>query len=101
MSRTYCVYILASLGRRLYVGVTSNLARRLEEHHELDPSSFTGRYLINRLVHVECCGRALDAIAREKEIKGWSRSKKVALIEASNPHWRDLTGEVLASRMLG
>ena len=90
MARTYYVYILSNRSRTLYVGVTNDLIRRLWEHRSGIGSKFTHRYAINRLVHVEAASRPLDAIAREKQIKRWSRHKKVALIEASNPQWLDL-----------
>ena len=90
-SHQYFVYILASATRRLYVGVTNDLARRLLEHKCGTASQFTRRYGITRLVLIESTGSVLDAIAREKQIKGWLRSKKVALIEAQNPRWVDLS----------
>ena len=75
------VYLLASRTRTLYVGVTKNLHRRVAEHRAAgDLSAFTARYRIFRLVHVEVCDRILDAIAREQQIKGWSRAKKQALM---------------------
>jgi putative endonuclease len=69
----YHVYVLASLTRRLYVGVTNDLVRRLEEHRAPGAAGFPARYNINRLVHAEQFARAGDAIAREKQLKGWSR----------------------------
>ena len=91
MGRTYYVYILANRSRSLYTGVTSNLARRLYEHRSGLISSFTSKYAIHRLVHVETATNPRDAIAREKQIKRWTRAKKVALIEATNPNWADLS----------
>ena len=93
--RTYYVYILASKSRTLYTGVTSDLRRRLYQHHEGSGSGFTRRYSVHRLVHVDTAPNPRDAIAREKQIKRWSRRKKVALIEAANPEWRDLTADWL------
>ena len=87
----FTVYILASRTRVLYVGVTSNLTRRLELHRS-GRVEFTRRYNVGRLVLVEGYASPAVAIAREKQLKGWRRSKKVALIEASNPQWRDLAG---------
>ena len=86
------VYILANARRTvLYIGVTSNLARRLAEHRAgVHPSSFTKRYNLDRLVYVEAGRDIRAAIAREKQLKGWRREKKVALIDATNPEWRDL-----------
>lgn len=89
--KLYYVYILASDRRVLYVGVTSSLELRITEHRaRVHENSFTARYNVDRLVYFEDFTRAEDAIAREKEIKGWRRSKKVALIERANPEWRDL-----------
>jgi putative endonuclease len=88
--RTYHVYILASRTRALYVGVTGNLARRLRQHRAGDGSAFTRRYRITRLVYVEDASRAIDAIRREKELKGWTRARKLALIASANPGFDDL-----------
>jgi putative endonuclease len=93
-------YILASVTKRLYVGVTNDLARRLEEHRTGARASFVGRYNVTRLVHVEASATAMDAIRREKELKGWSRAKKIALVERSNPQWLDLTEYAHHGRML-
>ncbi len=91
--RDYYVYILASRTRTLYVGVTNNLARRVEEHKLGHGSTFARRYNVDRLVYAECFRSPRDAISREKQIKRWRRSKKVALIEAVNPKWEDLAAE--------
>ncbi len=90
--KRFYLYILASKSRRLYVGVTSNPERRLWEHRN-GLSDFTNRYNINRLVHLEAYNLPQRAIAREKEIKGWLRAKKVALIESENPTWEDLSAD--------
>ena len=89
------VYILASLSRRLYIGVTSDLPKRLAQHRTGVASDFPQRYRINRLVHYEVFERITDAIAREKQLKGWRREKKLVLIEKSNAGWIDLTDSVL------
>ncbi len=89
----YFVYILASRTRRLYVGVTNDLIRRVCEHKAGTASRFTRRYGITRLVCSESTPSVSDAIAREKQIKGWLRYRKVALIEAQNPAWADLSAE--------
>ena len=94
MPRTYYVYILANRSRTLYTGVTSNLARRLYQHRSGLIAGFTGRYAVHRLVHVETATSPRDAIAREKQIKRWTRAKKIALIEAANPTWEDLSPPV-------
>jgi putative endonuclease len=94
----YYVYIMASKSRTLYTGVTNNLERRVYEHkHKLMPG-FTAKYNITRLVHYEVTNDIRDAIAREKQIKGWLRAKKIALIEAENPNWRDLSEDWLDER---
>jgi putative endonuclease len=84
------VYLLSSVTRRLYVGVTNDLARRLCEHRHGPTFGFTRRYGITTLVYVESIAEPLTAITREKQIKGWTRVKKLALIEAYNPGWHDL-----------
>lgn len=86
------VYMLAS-GRNgtLYLGVTSNLSRRLFEHQNGLLDGFSNQYNVKRLVYAEEHERVDDAIAREKQLKGWRRAWKIALIEESNPEWRDLS----------
>ena len=89
------VYIMAS--RRngtLYTGVTSNLVQRVHQHREGLVPGFTARYGCRLLVWYECHDEMLAAIAREKQIKGGSRRKKLALVEATNPAWRDLYEEL-------
>ena len=87
--RTFFVYILASRSRRLYIGVTSDLARRLAQHRAAS-AGFSARYGCDRLVLVETARDARSAIAREKQLKNWRREKKIALIQATNPAWDDL-----------
>ena len=96
MSNTYCVYILANRSRDLYTGMGNNLERRMIEHREELVPGFTSRYRIFRLVHFELFGDVRDAIAREKEIKGWRREKKIRLIERDNPTWADLAQQLPA-----
>jgi putative endonuclease len=91
--KTYYVYILASASRTLYTGVTNDLERRVLEHRRKLIPGFSARYNINRLVHYEVFRDIRYAIAREKQIKGWVRSKKTALIESSNRDWNDLSRE--------
>jgi putative endonuclease len=86
--RTYWTYILASRSRRLYIGVTSNLLRRIYEHRA-EPSGFCARFHTVRLVYFESAASPRDAIAREKQLKGWRREKKIALIEEWNAGWLD------------
>jgi putative endonuclease len=95
MQRNYFVYVLANRSRTLYVGVTNDLTRRLYQHRHGAGSAFTSKYAVHRLVHVEHASNPRDAIAREKQIKSWSRRKKVALIEAANPDWADLAASWL------
>lgn len=92
--RQPAIHILASPnGRALYIGVTTDLGRRLEEHRR-GLSQHTARYNITKLVYVEAHETAPDAIEREKQLKRWRREKKIALIDAANPEWQDLSGEV-------
>jgi len=88
----YFVYILAS-GRHgtLYIGVTNNLRARLETHRSGRGSQFVKRYKVYRLVHVETFATALEAIAREKQLKNWQRDWKTRLIEGDNPEWSELS----------
>ena len=95
MTRTYYVYLLASKSRTLYIGVTNDLRRRVSEHKQKVRQGFTTRYNIGRLVHYETTSDVRAALAREKELKGWRRRKKVALIEAANPEWKDLSDDWL------
>jgi putative endonuclease len=95
-SRSYFVYIVASRSRNLYAGVTNNLERRIIEHREGLVPGFSKRYRIHRLVYYELFGNIRAAIAREKQIKAWSRKKKIALIEADNPTWVDLAESLFA-----
>src|SRR4051812_9177175 len=91
MRHTFAVYILASLSRRLYVGITGDLIARLYQHRTAELPRFTARYRITRLVHFEQTPNARSAIQRETEIKGWARWKKIELIEATNARWLDLS----------
>ncbi|HUR94239.1 MAG TPA: GIY-YIG nuclease family protein [Gemmatimonadales bacterium] len=91
MPRAFYVYILASESRELFVGITNNLARRLVQHRDgADPYRYVFRHAITRLVHVETAGEAREAIQREQQLKRWTRRRKVALIERTNPGWDDL-----------
>jgi putative endonuclease len=95
MARQPVVYILASPNKRaLYIGVTTDLGRRIDEHRQ-GMSIHTARYNITRLVYIESHDTAPDAIDREKQIKRWRREKKIALIETANPEWLDLSSEIL------
>ncbi len=94
MARRCFIYILASPSRTLYVGVTNDLLRRVQEHRESRPAAFTTKYNITRLVYFEEYDGPLDAIAREKEVKRWRREKKIKLIESMNPKWTDLAEQL-------
>ena len=87
--REYFVYILASRSVVLYIGVTNNLPRRLFEHREKLTRGFTGKHSVERLIYCESFADIREAIAREKQLKGWRRAKKLALIEVKNPKWND------------
>jgi putative endonuclease len=82
---SYYVYILSSRTKRLYIGVTNDLERRIAEHKTATTKSFAKRYNINRLAHIEESDSVRSAIEREKQLKAWRREKNVALIEAGNP----------------
>ncbi len=90
------VYILASIRSTIYTSSTNNLRRRLEQHVSGAVNSFVRKYRTNRLVYAEVADSAEAAFARERQIKGLRREKKVALIEAGNPHWEDLSSKLLA-----
>jgi predicted GIY-YIG superfamily endonuclease len=90
------IYILASKRNgTLYVGVTSDLVRRVYEHRKGFADGFAKKYGVHMLVYYEACEDIQVAIAREKQLKGGSRKKKLALIEGMNPDWRDLYEEIL------
>ena len=91
--KQYYVYIMTNSSRTLYTGVTDDLVRRVYEHKNKLIKGFTQRYNITRLVYYEITSDVKAAIQREKQIKGWLRKKKVALIEAANPKWKDLSEE--------
>ena len=95
MERQYYVYILANRHNTvLYTGVTSDLARRIDEHRTKPVNGFTKRYNVEKLVYYEVADDPTGAITREKQIKAGSRQKKIALVEAMNPTWRDLADEL-------
>ena len=91
--REYYVYMMTNTSRTLYTGVTNNLARRVAEHQRKAIPGFTSRYNINRLVWYESTSDVGSAIAREKQLKGWKRRRKVALVTSANPDWTDLSEE--------
>ncbi len=90
--KTYWTYILANQWKRLYIGVTNNLFRRVYEHRQkLNAKSFTTKYSINRLVYFEESNDVLEAIRRERQLKYYKRQWKIELIEKENPNWLDLS----------
>jgi putative endonuclease len=90
MHERFWVYIMSSTSGTLYVGMTNSLDRRVNAHKRHLIPGFTAKYNCTLLVYFEEISNPLNAIAREKQIKGWLRSKKIALIESMNPHWDDL-----------
>ena len=89
--KQYYVYIMTSRNRTLYIGVTNDLTRRVFEHKEKLTGGFTKKYSVTSLVFYETTSDVGEAIAREKQLKGWRRSKKIDLIESTNPGWNDLS----------
>jgi len=90
--KSYCVYIMASHRRILYIGVTRDLDKRVWQHqHNVHPWSFTARYRVHKLVYFETYSNIVAAIAREKKLKHFTRAAKVGRIESRNPKWRDLS----------
>jgi putative endonuclease len=90
MDHKYWVYIVSSRSGTLYIGVTNSIERRMREHKSGEFEGFASEYDCNRLVYGESYDDVYKAIGREKQLKGWRRSKKIALIEAMNPRWEDL-----------
>ena len=86
----YCVYIVCSRSGTLYIGLTNNIYRRALEHKSGEIEGFSSKYHCDRLVYYESFDEVQKAIGREKQLKGWRRAKKIALIESRNPRWEDL-----------
>ncbi len=86
---SYYVYMMSNTSRMLYVGITNDLSRRVHEHKAKLLEGFTRKYNLHQLIWFEETPNVRAAIAREKQIKGWARAKKIMLIEASNPEWND------------
>jgi putative endonuclease len=91
MDRTFYVYIVASPSRTLYIGITSNIETRIYQHKNKEYKGFSATYSCDRLVFFEHYTGPHSAIAREKQLKGWTRVKKINLIERNNPSWIDLS----------
>ena len=94
LTKRYYVYIMASHSRVIYVGMTNDLQRRVAQHQQKLVEGFTQKYNVTRLVYYEMTEDVHAVLAREKQIKSWRRSKKVALIESVNPSWKDLVDEL-------
>ena len=92
--KQYCVYILSSYTKVLYIGVTGNLQRRVLEHKNKSIEGFTKKYNVHKLVWYEWTEDVIGAISREKEIKKWRREKKNKLIEENNPMYKDLSNDL-------
>jgi len=90
---SYYVYIIANLSGMVYTGVTNDLERRMSEHKQKLLPGYGSGYNIKRLAYYEVSNDIGAAIAREKQIKAWTRAKRVALIESVNPEWRDLSAQ--------
>jgi putative endonuclease len=93
--KRYWVYILTNRSGTLYVGMTSNLLQRVHQHREKSAPGFTASYNLDRLVYYEEYADARDAVQRERQLKGWRRARKLALLERVNPSRRDLSDALL------
>ena len=93
-SKDYYVYIMTNNSGTLYTGMSGHFARRIYQHKNRLIKGFSRRYNIERLVYYEQTNDVYTALEREKEIKGWSRKKKIALIEGMNPEWKDLAEDL-------
>ena len=91
MTKEYFVYIMTNKSKTLYTGMTSNLIKRVYEHKSKLIQGFTKRYNIDKLVWFDKTNNVIAAIEKEKQIKGWTRKKKINLIKSMNPAWRDLS----------
>ena len=90
--KNYYVYIMTNVANTvLYIGVTGDIRRRVNEHRLEVIEGFTKKYTLTKLIYVECYSNIKDAIAREKQLKGWTRKKKDSLIQKANPSWDELT----------
>jgi len=91
MSTQYYVYIMTNRSGTLYIGVTNDLVRRVYQHKTKCVKGFTAKYNLTKLVYYEAGADVREAIAREKQLKAWRRSKKITVINSSNPKWNDLS----------
>ena len=92
--KQYFVYIMTNKSKTLYTGVTNDLTRRVAEHQQGLGGQFTKKYRITRLVYFKDTRDEQAALEREKQIKGWTRGRKIELIETENPEWKDLSAEL-------
>ena len=96
--RQYCVYITTNkINTVLYIGVTSNLPKRMHEHKNKPVDGFTRKYKVDRLVYFEQTEDVQSALRREKQLKNWKRDWKIDIINKNNPEWKDLTYSLLDS----
>jgi len=93
--KTYYVYILSNKSKTLYIGVTNNLRRRIQQHKDKLVEGFTKKYNLNKLVYYEILEDVKVAIRREKQLKNWHRQWKINLIESVNPEWNDLSDDII------
>ncbi|MBP7278315.1 MAG: GIY-YIG nuclease family protein [Tissierellia bacterium] len=94
--KVYYVYILTNkYNKVLYVGITNDLIRRIYEHKNNLVEGFTSKYNVHKLVYYDLTSDVMSAITREKQIKGWTRDKKIKLIESMNPEWKDLYYDII------
>ena len=89
--KNYYIYIMASQSGTLYIGMTNNIKKRVHQHKNHLIPGFTEKYNVDQLLHVETTSDPTSAINREKQLKRWSRKKKIALIESLNSDWKDLS----------
>jgi putative endonuclease len=95
MSKQYYVYIMTNITNTvIYTGVTNNLLRRVNEHKKKLTKGFTSKYNINKLIYFEAGEDIYGALTREKQIKSWSRKKKIGLITSTNPDWNDIYQDI-------
>lgn len=92
--KNYYVYTATNKSFTLYTGVTNDISRRMQEHQEKQVSGFTKKYNIGKLIYCETFDYPYEAIQREKQIKGWTRKKKIDLIKFINPEFKDLAGDL-------
>jgi putative endonuclease len=91
--RRYFVYIMANASKRIYTGMTNSIRRRVREHKLKLAPGFAAQYNMTRLVYFESFEDVRNAIEREKQVKTWTRAKRLALVESTNPKWEDLSRE--------